>query len=562
MAKRKGKEQYTATAIIDEGGKSPMSGITMTFPFGQEISKQDMSEAKRASQAWSEICDAGFSFEEEGELIKEVLVEKSQTVRAIAAIMRFQTIGKPYEIENPKGELFHLKMEGRFIKQYPVKKAQFGVRPPDHEDAITLKVGEPPPWLDDPREKEAWSQSPSVVATAGVHRGDPRWIRYLKDIEDSKRKEDDEEAATLSNFFSLQDWPRDPNGTIDIVKNTQSHAWTLLRKARVFHIPAPVFSEIYRMTDIYCTESLCGLDFIAPQLESGKVMYPRQASQEESDRLLAALKKASPSAPMPRHFPFETMFIGLGSGIKLTKEQALSKILMHESTLHSDSIGDFETLCVLGILISSSGHVYECYSYGYENWGEAFLSLPIRKPEEGFISTFDLSPWYSSRLVDFIVEHKTYVHEKDMGSGQKSRARKVRRAKRGLQRSQGLYMPPPYYRVRMQDKVIRQSTRSIFPSKPNPRSYRTDVIGHHRLYVRRGKLPIAADKKSVLEKRGYTVFEHTRPSEKLMNSMALKGHERKMPHEWIAIRQIWIEEHQTSSDMTLPYIPSMRTKRV
>jgi hypothetical protein len=548
----------------NDTGPQDESEYEIKFILGEPI---DMAAVNELRDQMNEVKAAEFEFEEEDELLREILMDVDPLVRGALYISAAESAGEPVVVEDDNsGDTYQLYINEDTIERRKIKTAEFGVR--DQKDNVTYALsmaGDAPPIAMTPEERELWAQSPALALSQGMMSGDPRWIDFLGSMQEEAEKQKDYEDQTLEHFFNLQQAMYEVSKaqgygkkgrTLRIPENEEQSnarlAWAFLRQARVFHIDP----EIYRACDMYCTEVLAGLTFVPPQIEGNHYVYKMNVnSEEETEHHIKTLRAASPTAPMPEQFPFEVMFLGYGPGLPLMDHQAQGKFFDQGKTLPPS----VRRITVLGALITATGYVFECFKADFHNGEVGYICEPLRKPETGFIETFDLAPWYLPKIVEFITSHKMYVLEQDLSLEQRRYARKIHKNTTKGGRRRVLWVPPPYYRMRMKDTIIRDKARSLYPQAGPPRTYRTDVVGHERLYVRRGPLPLSAAKRAILLKREYKVFENMIPPPEITGAMVRKGHVRKMPDEWVAVRVIWIDEHMNVNDESLPYVPAIRT---
>lgn len=333
-------------------------------------------------------------------------------------------------------------------------------------------------------------------------------------------------------------------------------AWAFLRDARLFHFDPVIFMEIYHQMDVFTTETIAKIPFRPGCLDDqGNVKMPLTPElSEDADKLVKTLEALSPTAPYPEKFPFEAVYIGLGQGVTLSELQARYKF----RNRLPDDLPNYN--CdLLGAVMTFSGYVWEFFRLDYLSEGIAYTFLPWRMPDVGWTSTIDLAPWYLPVILDTINDHKTFVVE---GYPEGSRAmlrhsRKQMGVKPGKNRGK-FWMPPPYYRLRLRDEIVRKRLELSKPQLARQLHYRHDVRGHERCLIRRGILPLDSEIRKRLLKRGYKVYEHTKPSDEMNARLLKRGFVTKKSDEWLAIKVIWVDEHQRGPEDG-PYIPALRT---
>ena len=333
-------------------------------------------------------------------------------------------------------------------------------------------------------------------------------------------------------------------------------AWAFLRDARLFHFDPRMYMEIYHQMDVFCTEEIAGLPYHPPKFDDEGFAIAPDVPDGESEKLGLTLMAASPGAPYPEHFPFESVFIGLGQGANLTGHQTATKFMRR---LPVDIYRQLHQCLLLGSLMTFSGYVWEVFRFTLLNGDQAVTLLPERTPEDGWERTIDLAPWYLPMILDTINDHKTFVIEGYPGDTRKD----LRHARKAMgfqpKKNRGkFWLPPPYYRVKLRDQIVRKRLEENKPKIAQQLRYRHDVRGHERCYIRRGPLPLDVETRVKLTERGYKVYEHTKPDAEMNARLLKRGHVVKKPDEWVAIMAVWIDEYQKGPEDG-PYIPALRT---
>jgi len=329
--------------------------------------------------------------------------------------------------------------------------------------------------------------------------------------------------------------------------------WRCLRDARVFHFEQDTYVGLYQEIDRYVTEELSGLTYRPPD------QYVKDLPQEEVEAYQATILRESKSAAYPEKFPFECVFMGYGEGIQMNEYHAMASA--------PQALRDRVVKAVIvGHLMMDDGWVFTVVKgmaraltpdgqSGYTGiiWFEA-----IRSSGGGWVrSNYHLEPWILPSLIKIINDHRTFILENAMGVGLRKDYKRNRKGM-GIKPNKRAYTPPPYYTLRMKSKLVREKVRKSLPKPPAPKTYKTDVRAHERCRIARGPLPLDPETGAKLRKRGYKMFT--------TNSLDLdtyrRLHERGLPYkkadEWLAILVTWVEEHMTSNDPHLPYIPAVR----
>ena len=332
-------------------------------------------------------------------------------------------------------------------------------------------------------------------------------------------------------------------------------AWAALRNARLFHFHPFTWLEIYHHMDRFTTETVTGLNYQPPEFdEQGFQIQPDMGILDETEQYAMALMSASTDAPYPEKFPFDSIFIGLGQGIALSESQAITKFLPAKVP------EDTTLVLLLGAIMTSSGYVWEVYRVHIDDGRSGVVLKCWRRPDVGWDSTLDLVPWYLPVVVDTINDHKTFVLE-----GYPGDLRKMVRHKRkqmGFQpgKGRGLWTPPDFYRIELQDKIIKQRLQEAEGPIARHLRFRHDVRGHERCYIKRGVLPMDIEVKNDLLQREYKIFEHTKPDDDAALRIFKRGQGAKHPDEWIAIKTVWVDDF-VRGDEHLPYVPALRVAK-
>lgn len=559
----KNKGQWsTADLTIELGAHT----IPMRFRFDVPL---DMDRVNELSDALDEVRDAGFTREEENELVYEITRDYEPEILAGSYLVGCQSRGEPVHLERKTVGTIEVFLDGANVCWRQVKTADFGVRDQKSNVEHAVEFSDPPYTLSG-AEAELWERDPHEAIRAGIARGDQRWIKFARRLRDDADEQKDQEDQTLEHFFEIQNTllkaSKGPDEPATMIARL---AWSFLRQARVFHIDAVIFQEIVMACDRQCTEGIAGLPYEAPTGLPPTYVHVQQPPQSQEH--IDAVTRAAPASEMPENFPFEVMYLGFGPGIQLRQYQMEAKLRASLSRTQLVSVGgdgdDWSEIepqilaaQIIGHIVTSTGHVIECVKIETNDGEEGIITEHLRNPDEGFRATFDLAPWYVPKLIEFIVSHKTFVLEQDLSPEQRKTAKQLRKGGGRRGSPAVLWIPPPYYRMRMQTKVVRDRTKRMMPTMPGrPRTYRTDVVGHSRHYVRRGPLPLTPEQRAVLTKRQYTIYENTQPPAELVSDLTRKGHDRKDPGEWMAVREIWIDEHMNVDNPDLPYVPGLRT---
>jgi hypothetical protein len=327
------------------------------------------------------------------------------------------------------------------------------------------------------------------------------------------------------------------------------YLWQCLREARVFHFDAEVYAGLHTEIDRYATEDLAGFEYHPPGTKWADI------PPEETKALRRVVLREGRRAPYPEKFPFPVVFLGYGGGVRVPTETLWTKA-------PAELRDDIERGGIIGHVITDEGFAVAVLkalvreSDGSSNSVVWFDHL--RDPNSGWsFSEFNLEPWILPGLIKIINDHRTFIIETPLSSGQRQHYKRNRK-KLGGKSGRAGYTPPPYYTLRLKNKLIRDKVRKGLPKPATPRSYRTDVRGHERCRIMPGTLPLDPELGAKLNKRGYKIFTINDLDADTLRRLHERGLPYKKADEWLAILTSWIGEHFNTSDESLPYIPACR----
>jgi hypothetical protein len=88
-------------------------------------------------------------------------------------------------------------------------------------------------------------------------------------------------------------------------------------------------------------------------------------------------------------------------------------------------------------------------------------------------------------------------------------------------------------------------------------SHRWDVRAHERVRIRRGPLPLAADVRMDLHRKGYRIFEGGELDAETRAKIEKRRVRGKSSDEWVAVLSSWVDEHVKGPE-SAPYVPGVR----
>lgn len=315
--------------------------------------------------------------------------------------------------------------------------------------------------------------------------------------------------------------------------------WDSLREARVIHIGQELYQVVHHTADRYTTETLAGQEWQPPNFGA--------VPQAEQKHFVNTLIREGKRQAYPDKLPFEAVFLGYATGV----DEMLEHVDNHAPLKLR---GRIQKGYLLGHVMDDTGLALAVRKAVLDDGSQVMWINECRVPDGGWIRGIDLEPWILPHLIQIINEHRTFVVEHGL-TKQQRRDIKDNRKRFGHDYK---HMPKPYYTLKVQSKVLEEKTQKAFSPPRKPMSYRTDVRAHERCRVRRGSLPIDPKLEEKLRKRGYRIFTGNRLDEETYRRLSERGMAYKKADEWLAIKVAWVDQHYTSNDERLPYIPAVR----
>ena len=153
----------------------------------------------------------------------------------------------------------------------------------------------------------------------------------------------------------------------------------------------------------------------------------------------------------------------------------------------------------------------------------------------------------------YIVESKPLRHERQ--------EHKRRRNTMGLKGSKHrpFHVPSPFFIIHVKDSTIQERSKAVMEGEPARQlSYKTDVRGHERVFVRRGLMPMSSEDRARYKGLDYRIYEQRQIIDDDRRRLTKRGHAQKRQNEWLAVKHVWIDEHMNSNDPDLDYVPALR----
>jgi len=322
-------------------------------------------------------------------------------------------------------------------------------------------------------------------------------------------------------------------------------AHSLLKAAKLIHIPPQVYAGFHHEWDVRLCEEI-DVEWRAPtQLRR----VPTDALIEEGRRTAEQTRRRMRAMPFPDRLPFDSTYIVYGRGLEVTEMQLYYKTNMDMAKRMSD-------VSLIGMLLSSSGHCIEFFhgrDMSSRNPNIPLLFNVVHSENGKWAgyereANIDLTPAIANEIVEHIngsVQIRTPTkHSKNL--------RKMWRLQRKLAGVGKGEPPPDFYPYILRSSTNRGSSDRIVRLRSQV-TYRTDVIAHERLLVRRGEKPMSPKRHEYYIDNGFDVFIDEDPPLKTLRKMYVKGHELKRDDEWVVVKSVWIDAHMNNNDESLPY---------
>lgn len=235
------------------------------------------------------------------------------------------------------------------------------------------------------------------------------------------------------------------------------------------------------------------------------------------------------TVPYPEKLPFPSTYLSFGGGL----------IGYDLETEKSDVL--------LGFLLTTKA-AWQFYAQPRSD-GNAVLPVTLYSGNQ-WSDYSTKSPWCAVQLVDLINSYHMYIEEVPRTLKSKMDYEKLGKGY-GFKKA----IPPPYYRVKLQDVHIRERLEQGFHTT-RELSYRHDRRGHECCRFRRGKLPMDSKIEMELRDCGYELFKQNPVDVNTFRRLSLRGLPYKAHDEWLAVKTYWVRDCVVG-DESLPYVPSI-----
>jgi len=313
-----------------------------------------------------------------------------------------------------------------------------------------------------------------------------------------------------------------------------------VKRSRIFEISPFTFTEIHHAADVYTTEEIYGETWQRP-------LANEEQPEEKALDYITKVGIAAKHVPYPEKLPFDICLFIYNPHLDFTKNQAGLRLTEH-------TINNCAGVKLIGHLVGDN-EVAEFVALKPKdeelNWGLSFIPMRI---DDTWVRGVTLTPWIIQGLVSLVNNYRTFIVEHVHTFGAKLNYKKIAKKYKGIPRS----IPPPYYTVKLKQKLIRDAARKTFRSTPlREYGHRFDVRGHERVRIKRGKLPLDPKIEADLRKRKYRIFTSTPIDFDCYRLLTERNIFNKRPDEWMAIKISWVESY-VKGPADAPYIPSVR----
>lgn len=355
----------------------------------------------------------------------------------------------------------------------------------------------------------------------------------------SRRRQEDWSVErymqVLSNLYYMSKVETNPDRRRETVI-----AWTNVRDAKIFHVPSETYIALHQEADRYTAEVVSGF------------AYNGNPSVKDSLRYSLSLRRAAQLIKYPDRFPFPRVFLGYGQGPQIRADAMRYK---SPAKLEKDVVGG----TLLGHLVTEEGYITGFFLVELADGNSFFLVDAVHYPGSSWPSTIDLEPWIVPNIIHIINDFRTFSLETI--DKETRRAFKDNRKKLGL-KNEPIHLPPPFYTLKLDYQIIRQRVRSeLNKGRKGPKGFRSDVRGHERCKIARGPLPLEPKVAEKLKQRGYKIFTLEPLDAETHQKLAVRGLAFKRANEWLAVKTVWVAEHQSPKNPELPYIPALRVMK-
>ena len=319
-----------------------------------------------------------------------------------------------------------------------------------------------------------------------------------------------------------------------------------VRDARIFILKPSLFGTYYREADVYTTTEIAGMEW-APE---GIGNVTEEEALDHYHLIAEAGKKVPP--PDPERWPFPCLWIAFGEGIPLTAAQTMARL--QAQTI--DSLKPKGVMLMAQLWAQYEGGVFIADVLDVETdnengrlsallWGVVYFEGKWNHP-------YDLNPWICNAIHQHLLDYKTVIVEKNWSAHQ---ARSMTNPSKEVVRPP---IPPPFYLVNLQSKVVERDFRRTIPRRQRMEyQHSFSVRGHERVRVRRGPLPLSEEDREALHARKYDIYTLAPLSQRHAQLLADRGIQGKRTGEWMAILVSWVKDHRRGPD-NAPFVPAVR----
>jgi hypothetical protein len=326
----------------------------------------------------------------------------------------------------------------------------------------------------------------------------------------------------------------------------QAKLWPQLRDAVIFEFPARAYSTLAEAFEQQFVAQLQQ----AVDKEHFKVKPSTEdLSQRFTEQLIANLPE------LPKERPFPACYFAWGAGVEVQARPSAEDTLYQEETR------------LLATLLMDDGDMVAfvaIYKPGQPVRPETVTGLTavrIRANGSWVISAdphaeggAGIHPFIVTTMINYVNDHKTLIEEGKRDFGYH---RMVTRAAKKVKLHPPI--PPPFYTVYLQDKVIEEhKQRTLRSSREIEWQHRWHCRGSWNIRVKRGSLPIDPEVEADLRARKYQIFAGI---PQMPAELAVELHQRDIAprgrDEWLAVLRYWRKAHVKGPE-DKPLVESVR----
>ena len=431
---------------------------------------------------------------------------------------------------------------------------------PDRIDVITMteKGGDLFEFtgLDVWNSKDGWDESargrhgkfhPLVMATIhmlnGVRfeprevNGVERWVGKLP----LRRDEIESKSAEIVQTYAVRSMPKAARDelrerTIEGYLNTVSQLAELAR--RTTDQASRYLSAQMQKARLYEFDPFTLTELTRKTIDDLSTLVPKPGLDK------ALVEWTAKRPPVTDKRPHPVMYLAFGVGIELNKsaaEQVMEVVRMRGGTV-AGKLYLFAYLVtpeVVSMILTDQKMTFSFAAYEHGEWR----------------FSASLTAWLVPALIDIINDQNArVVRESSMST-------KMKWKRKAKQLDMKRPLPPPFYTVQFNHHHDRKERKPGPPDSVKPDwQHKWSVDAHTRLLVQRGTLPLDAKLKARLLARRYTLFEE-RAGDDVQRTLIDRKHAPQREGEWLAIRRVWVKEHESPNRPDLPLIQGVKKVR-